>query len=118
MNIPLSEIVRWDTLPIVLLTLAVAIVGVARFTRVVVYDDFPPLTWWRETWADLVGERWGKLFNCWWCFAFWAALACIGWYIGGLYAAWAMWAWWIWWGGLALAYLASMVIVRDGDEDD
>lgn len=106
--------VTWETLPIVLLTIAVAVIGVARLTRVVVYDEFPPTAWWREMWAGWFhGTGWDKLFLCWWCFSFWAALACVGWFIGGLYVDWVMWAWWIFWGTFALAYLAPMLIVRD-----
>lgn len=111
--------VTWDTLPLILLTIATAVLGVARFTRVVVHDNFPPTKWWREVWADLTLDTgWEELFACWWCFGFWAALACIGWFIGGLFVAWVAWAWWIFWGALALGYLAPMLIVRDGDPGD
>jgi hypothetical protein len=106
--------ITWETLPYILLHVAVAALGVARLTRVIVYDDFPPAMWWRETWVRITnGNAWAKLFLCWWCLAFWVALACIGWWIGGLYALWAAWAWWIFWGALALGYLAPMIIVRD-----
>lgn len=113
-----TEVVTWETVPAVVLTVLVALVGVARLTRVVVHDDFPPAMWWREMWAMWMNDGpWAKLFNCWWCFSFWAALACIGWYIGGLYVVWIAWAWWIFWGALALGYVATMLIVRDGDPD-
>lgn len=106
--------VTWATLPIVLLTLATAVLGVARLVRAVVYDDFPPFVWWRNLWVKWTdGTGWQSLFTCWWCLSFWAALACIGWWIGGLYLVWVAWGWWIFWGGLAVAYLATMVIVRD-----
>lgn len=107
--------VTWETLPLVLLTIAVAALGVARLTVVVVYDDFPPAMWWREHWQVwTAGTDWDKLFTCWWCFAFWVSLACIGTWILGLFFLWAAWAWWIFWGALALAYVAPMIIVRDG----
>lgn len=107
--------VSWSSLPLILLTIAVAVLGVARFTVVVVYDDFPPTAWWRDRWSIWTANTgWDSLFTCWWCFSFWAALACIGWWIAGLYVLWAAWAWWIFWGAFALAYLAPMVIQRDG----
>jgi hypothetical protein len=106
--------VSWETLPLIVLTIAVAILGVGRFTRAVVYDDFPPTKWWREQWAIWTdGTGWLELFTCWWCFSFWAALLCIGWYIGGLFVVWIAWAWWIFWGGLAVAYVAAMIVSRD-----
>lgn len=106
--------ITWETLPFILVNLAVAVLGVARLTRVAVYDDFPPAVWWRDrwlTWTD--GSGWEKLFLCWWCLSFWVALACIGWWIAGWFVLWIAWAWWIFWGGLAVGYLAPMLIVRD-----
>lgn len=109
--------VTWETLPLVLLTIATAIIGVGRLTRIVVYDEFPPAAWWRDTWANWThGTGWEKLFLCWWCFSAWVALACIGWYIAGLYVAWVAIAWWVFWGWMALSYLAPMLIVRDDPE--
>jgi len=109
--------VTWETLPLVLLTLATAVLGVARLTRVAVHDEFPPADWIRTHWVRLTdGSGWQWLLLCWWCLAFWVALFCIGWWIASLYILWVAWAWWIFWGGLALGYLAPMVIVRDGDE--
>jgi hypothetical protein len=109
--------VTWETLPIIVVTILVAILGVGRLTRVIVYDDFPPARWWRETWAIWCEEHnwsgWEKLFTCWWCFSFWCTLACVGWYIGGLFVVWLAWSWWIFWGSLAIAYVAAMVITRD-----
>ncbi len=111
--------VSWETLPVIALTIAVAVLGVARLTRAIVYDAFPPAMWWRERWEIWTrGGPWAKLFTCWWCLSFWIAGACVGWYIASLYFAWAAWAWWIFWGSFALAYLAPMVIVRDGDPGD
>jgi hypothetical protein len=110
--------ITWATLPYIFIHVAVAALGVGRFTRAVVYDDFPPSVWWRdrwELWTD--GTGWQNLFTCWWCFSFWVALACIGWWIAGLYFLWVAWAWWIFWGAFALGYLAPMIIVRDQPKD-
>lgn len=110
--------VTWETLPMTILTILTAVIGVARLVRVVVYDDFPPAKWWREVWVSWTdGTGWQMLFTCWWCLSFWVALACIGWWIAGLYVLWAAWAWWIFWGALAVGYLAPMLIVRDEPRD-
>lgn len=106
--------VTWETLPLILLTILVAVLGVGRFTRVVVYDDFPPTKWWRQKWVDwLDGTGWQTLFSCWWCFGFWASAGCVGWWIWGLHVEWIGWAWWVFWGSFALGYLVPMLIVRD-----
>lgn len=106
--------ITWATLPYILVHVAVAVLGVGRLVRAVVYDDFPPSVWWRDTWERWTdGTGWQSLFTCWWCLSFWVALACIGWWIAGVYVVWVAWAWWIFWGGLALGYLAPMLIVRD-----
>lgn len=110
--------VTWETLPIVLLTIAVAVLGVARLTRVAVYDDFPPAVWIRDRWVGLTdGTGWQQLALCWWCLAFWVALLCIAWWIAAIFVVWIAWSWWIFWGALALGYLAPMVIVRDTPEE-
>lgn len=110
-------LVTWESLPLVLLAILTAVIGVARLVRAIVYDDFPPSVWWRGTWLRWTeGTGWEALFTCWWCLSFWVALACVGWWIAGLFVAWIAWAWWVFWGALALAYLAPMLIVRDGQD--
>jgi hypothetical protein len=107
-------ILDWETIPESVVVALVAILGVARLTRVIVYDDFPPAAWWRAKWTDITNDGpWAKLFTCWWCLSSWIALLCILWFIAGLYVVWIAWAWWIVWGMLALGYAATMVIVRD-----
>jgi hypothetical protein len=101
-------------IPVAVLAIVVAVLGVARLTRAIVYDDFPPSVWWRIKWSEWTKDGpWANLFLCWWCLSFWVALFCIGWFLIGLLVTWIAWAWWIFWGGLALGYLAAMVIVRD-----
>lgn len=108
MTLALGEI------PVAVLAMVVAVLGVARLTRAIVYDDFPPSVWWRIKWSEWTNDGpWSKLFLCWWCLSFWVALACIGWFLVGLLVPWIAWAWWIFWGALALGYLATMVIIRD-----
>ena len=97
------------------------LLGTARLTRVIVYDDFPPSAWVRIQWDKIVDPKrgpwwglWNKLFHCWWCMGMWVALACIVWwaFLIPLHPAW-MYGWWVFWGALALSYAATMVIVRD-----
>lgn len=98
---------------IIVLALITAIVGPARLTRVLTYDTFPPAAWIRATWETITkGGEWAKLATCFWCAAPWITLVCIAW---GLLSS-LHWTWWLFWGWLALSYLASMVIARDGDE--
>lgn len=99
---------------IALLAIATAVLGVGRLTRVLVYDDFPPSVWVRIQWDRITRDGpWSKLVHCWWCASFWVALACLGWWLGGMHVEWIMWAWWVFWGGLAVSYVATMIIVRD-----
>jgi len=99
---------------IIFIAIIVAIVGVARLTRAIVHDDFPPFVWWRIKWSTWTKDGpWAKLFHCWWCLSFWVALVCIGWFLLTVVHAFFLWTWWIFWGGLALSYLATMLIVRD-----
>lgn len=103
---------------IAVIAILTGVLGVARLTRIVVYDDYPPAMWWRDTWKRITKDGpWSKLFTCWWCLSPWVALVCIAWWVWliPLHPAW-MFAWWAWWGMLAAGYVATMIIVRDGDE--
>lgn len=98
-------------------TIAAFVIGViatARFTRLVVDDDFPPVAWIRDRFIVATGEgKWSDLVQCPFCFATWPGLI-------NLIAAWASdlaWWWWIpnlWFAGI---YLAAMIAVRDLPDD-
>lgn len=97
-----------------LAALAVAVLGVGRFTRLMVYEDFPPAVAVRVAWDKITeGSSWNKILHCPWCFSVWAAALCIGWFVAGLFVWWLALVWWIIWGLLALAYAAAMVVERD-----
>jgi hypothetical protein len=101
------------------LTIAVAVLGVGRLTRVIVHDDFPPAVWWRIKWSTWTHDGpWSKLFLCWWCLSFWIALICVGWFLLIPGSVFFLWSWWIFWGSLALSYVAAMIIVRDEPGND
>lgn len=100
-----------DLLEIVLAAI-VGVVGVARLTRLVVDDEFPPVVWLRAFYMSHVPASWASLPTCAFCTApYFAALA----------LAWAEfshlhWTWWVFWGWLAGSYVASMIVVRDTPE--
>lgn len=97
----------------------VAVLGVYRLGRVIIYDSFPPAVWLRIKWDDLTyrnGEAtsWNLLLHCPWCLLPWLMLGAGGWFaLGWFVVPGLLWAWWLFWGWLALAGLASMVYVRD-----
>lgn len=83
--------------------------AVARVTRLIVDDDFPPTMWLRRTYVSHTSEAWGKLVECPFCFSFWLAAADTGWAFGTK----LHWTWWLVNLIFAGAYVAAMVTVRD-----
>jgi hypothetical protein len=105
-----------DTSPWLLLTAAVvSVLAVGRFTRLVVYDKYPPAMWLRQRYADAVPEQWAGLATCPFCLAPWAQLVSLLWaWIAGLDPqTWAGGLWWLTHLWFALSYLAAMIVVRD-----
>lgn len=101
----------WGTdWPTLLAAFAVGVLAVARLTRLVVDDDWPPMVWARRVWDRLTANSaWAVLVEC---------PFCVAPYIAAFSIAWAVlsdlhWTWWLFHGWLAVAYLAAMVNVRD-----
>lgn len=97
----------------VLVPLAATIVGVmsvARLTRLLTQDSFPPAVWVRLRWDELTNENaWSTLFHCHFCLAPWLAAPILLWgWLTDLQTA-----WWLFNGWLAASYAASMVVERD-----
>lgn len=95
----------------------VTIISAARLTRLVTYDEFPPVRWAREKWADVMDRRaltrgWVVLAFCQWCFSFWATLPVVLW---GYFTDWHE-AWWLVNGTLAASYLAAIFMTNDTDD--
>ena len=96
--------------------IAAAIIGIlsiARTARLLIHDDFPPVTWVRRRWFVLVGDSaWGELAKCQFCLTPYLAAGM------GAWAYWSDfgWTWWVvngWW---AASYVAAMVVSRDQPE--
>jgi len=96
--------------PFVLVCAAVvAVLAVARFTRLIVDDDYPPTRWLTERFVRLVPEKWGVLVECSWCTSPYVAAIIVGW-------AWATdlhWSWWFVNSIAALSWLAGFMNARD-----
>jgi hypothetical protein len=101
------------------------IISVSRMTRLATWDEFPPVKWLREKYADATdGSGWTLLAYCGYCASFWIAAVVIVW---GLYAGVyeghpsteaASLAWWIVNAIFAVSYLAAILMVHDGDDGD
>lgn len=111
---------------LVLLTAAgLAILGVARAARLLIFDKYPPVVWLRleyATWTAQTERRapWLELIRCTFCLAPYLAAGNLGW------ALWSGLDWGTFWGGAwwivnawaALSYVAAMVVVRDEPADN
>jgi hypothetical protein len=95
--------------------IAAAVVGVvsaARVTRLITQDTYPPVVALRMWWARITNDGpWEKLVTCPWCASPYITAIILAW---GLLTDFQV-AWWVVNGWLAAAYLASMVVVRDGE---
>jgi hypothetical protein len=117
---PLAHTSPW----LLLAATVVSILAVARGTRLVIHDGFPPVALIRHKYATMVPEQWAELVTCPFCLAPWLQLTSLLWawttglnpetFAGGL--------WWFTHLWFALSYVAAMVVVRDQpivyDEDD
>lgn len=95
------------------LAVAVAVVSAARLTRLLVFDDYPPVVWVRRGWDRLTNDGpWSQLVHCGFCAAPWilAAVAAWGW-LSHLH-----WTWWVLNAWLAASYVASIIVAYDQPE--
>jgi len=106
-----------------LIAVVVGVVGAARLTRVLTYDDYPPSiavrVWWQKVTKD---GPWAKLVSCPWCAGPWITLIMIVSFIVAalLYrdAAWVLTLWWLFWGWLCLSYWVSQYVHFDEGKDE
>jgi hypothetical protein len=96
--------------PFVLVCAAVvAVLSVARVTRLIVDDDYPPVQWATMKIANILPQKWVKLVECPWCVSPYISLVVIVWaWTTGLH-----WSWWLGNGWAALSMAAAMIVVRD-----
>lgn len=97
----------------VLAAVVVGVVGAARVTRLITYDDFPPIVALRIWYESHVPEAWGKLVHCPWCMGPWVTLVALGTFIPTLFVPWIAWVWWLGWGWMALSYWTSQYVHFD-----
>lgn len=103
---------------VAVLAVIITVIGAARLTRLVTYDDYPPAIAARIWWDTVTKDGpWSKLAHCPWCFGPWATLAAILSFLVSFAAPWLGWAWWVFWGWLALSYLTSQYVFFDQGRD-
>jgi len=88
----------------------VAVLAVARLTKLLTEDTWPPAAWLRGKWVDRFNDSsWAELFICPFCMAPWVAVLVLatGW-ISDLHPA-----WWAFNGWLAVSYVAAIVVAYD-----
>jgi hypothetical protein len=92
----------------------VAVLSVARTIRLIVYDEFPPVSWLRAHILARYAEdsKWSILWMCQFCLSVWVAPGMAAWmWLSGLDTA-----WWVINGIWAGSYLAAIVVSYDGPE--
>jgi hypothetical protein len=97
----------------ILVVVGAVIVGtmsVARLTRLLTQDTFPPSVWLRLRWDDWTeGTLWKPLFHCHWCLSPWLTIPVLLWgWLSDLHVS-----WWLFNGWLAASYAAGMIVERD-----
>jgi hypothetical protein len=97
------------------LAIVVGTVSVARMTRLLIWDDLPPVAWLRARVLARVGDSpWSKLVECGFCLAPWLAAVMVAW---ALLCDLAWW-WWlpnVWFG--VVSYGAAILVSYDQPPD-
>lgn len=93
----------------------VTVFSSARFTRLLTYDSFPPVAWFRNRYAKWTdGSDWVLLFFCAFCMSVYVTAAVV---LAGWLSGWHQ-AWWLVNGISGGSYIAAMIQVRDGDDSE
>lgn len=96
----------------------VAVFAVGRITRLVTFDNYPPVKWFRDKWDAKTGESgWNELLHCPYCFSTYPALVIVPAFAVGL-SGWDVFTtflgvWWVGCSTLAVAYLAASFVASD-----
>ena len=87
----------------------VGVLAVARITRLIVDDTFPPVRAATDWYIRHTPEKWGALVECPWCVAPYITVVDMAW-------AWSTGLHWTWWFGnvwAAVSWLAAWLTLRD-----
>jgi len=92
---------------LILGAVVVGVLSVARLTRLLVIDSYPPAAWVRNKWREITKDGpWAALVDCPYCAAPWFTLVVLGWaYLSQLSDL-----WWIVNGWLAASYIAAWFV--------
>lgn len=95
---------------VVLAAAAVGTLSIARLTRLVTQDSFPPSAWLRMKWDAITDDGpWSTLAHCHWCFSMWVTPPILLWgWLSSLHIT-----WWLFNGWMAASYVAAMIVERD-----
>lgn len=98
-----------------LLAAVVGVLAVGRATRLITHDSFPPAERFREWGGNRLGDAYGLLVECPWCMAPWLTLVDLIWAVAGTVDVDTISGtiWWLCNLWFALAYVVSMIVVRD-----
>ena len=102
----------------------VTITSASRLTRLATWDEFPPVKWLRDKYADATdGNGWQLLAFCGYCASFWITALVVGWgWLAGVYGNEGVFdgaaAWWIVNAIFGGSYLAAILMANDGDDGD
>lgn len=96
-----------------ILAVVVIVVGSARLTRIITYDDFPPIVRLRIWYDSHTSEEWSKLVHCPWCMGPWVALMAMSTFAVSSYVPVLAAIWWVFWGWLTLSYWVSQYVHFD-----
>lgn len=94
------------------------IFAVARITRALVFDKFPPAQWIRDKWDSKTADSgWNELFHCSFCMGIWVALPFVV-ITAGLTFGWAVFLtlaglWWVFLAWMAVGYLAGIIVATE-----
>lgn len=95
-------------------TALVAVGGVARVTRLLTWDVYPPVAFVRRWYISKMGESdWAVLAQCAYCAAPYVAAGDLAW---GYFTHWQT-AWFIVNTWLTVSYAAAITVRYDGDDD-
>ena len=105
------------------------IISVARITRLITHDTFPPVRWLREQYMMRTIDTggWDELAWCVYCAGWWISALVTGVtsYFAGVYTlvvptnpSLSFTLWWLFFGSFAVAYLAAIFVSNDSDDSE